>query len=267
MPATRNFKQSPRVAKPQPLEKKVTWASNLGNNLASTSLSGLETYLVNLQKWAPINDPQAWASKTTPLDNENEWNNAIKRCDSFMRSKEYAKTIDPTAILDYIPMTERWACFWAGSKTLKCPKRGYLRWVGGEPPKGPYLMQKTKLFVCRGNVGPTVEQVVKAPPLKHQKEMGGWNLYPESEDDGWMVPITTVNEWLTKKVDDWKHTVPEGMGGYVENLTPEAIYDLILERKFGINDLYDWLAQRSDNNLEQEIANLASLGNWDAADS
>ena len=55
---------------------------------------------------------------------------AIERCDSFARSRDYAKHLDPKAELDYIPMGERDGCSWVGKDTLWCPKRGGLKWVG-----------------------------------------------------------------------------------------------------------------------------------------
>ncbi|QRV96903.1 Retrotransposable element Tf2 protein [Ceratobasidium sp. AG-Ba] len=90
------------------------------------------------------------------------YQDAIKRCDSFIRSKDFAKSLDPSLTLDYIPMAERWNCRWLASHTLKCPKRGNLYWVGKGPrPDSSRAMQATKLFVIEEWVGSEVEHLVK----------------------------------------------------------------------------------------------------------
>src|ERR1700759_1185313 len=113
-------------------------------------------------------------------------------------------------------MAKQWACYWAGGNILKCRKRGYLRWVRGDRPKWAFEMQRMKFFVCQGNVGPTVESVVDAAPVIHQKEMNEWN-----KDYGWMVWLETANKWMKKGVEDWKKKAPEELGGYVDNLKPD----------------------------------------------
>ncbi|QRW21159.1 hypothetical protein RhiXN_06148 [Rhizoctonia solani] len=51
------------------------------------------------------------------------------------------------------------------------------------------------------------------------------------------------------------------LGGYVDNLTPEDVYYMILERKMSIEDLHDWLKQwamqAAQNDLSRSISNLA----------
>ncbi|QRW04573.1 Retrotransposable element Tf2 protein [Ceratobasidium sp. AG-Ba] len=42
----------------------------------------------------------------------SHYQDAIRRCDSFIRSADYAKSLDPGLTLDYIPMAERWNCRW-----------------------------------------------------------------------------------------------------------------------------------------------------------
>ncbi|QRV96805.1 Retrotransposable element Tf2 protein [Ceratobasidium sp. AG-Ba] len=90
------------------------------------------------------------------------YQDAIRRCDSFIRSKDFAKSLDPSLTLDYIPMAERWNCQWLASHTLKCPKRGNLYWIGKGPrPDSSKAMQATKLFVIEEWVGNEVEHLVR----------------------------------------------------------------------------------------------------------
>ncbi|QRV84949.1 Retrotransposable element Tf2 protein [Ceratobasidium sp. AG-Ba] len=91
------------------------------------------------------------SSSTTP---PSHYQDAIRRCDSFIRSADYAKSLDPGLTLDYIPMAERWNCRWLATHTLQCPKRGNLYWVGKGPrPESDRAMQATKLFVIEEWVG------------------------------------------------------------------------------------------------------------------
>ncbi|QRW17544.1 Vegetative incompatibility protein HET-E-1 [Rhizoctonia solani] len=194
----------------------------------------------NLDQWAPSDPP--------PINNIYDWHKVITRCDSFQQSKAYAKVLDPSATLDYIPMGQQWKCYWIG-RTLRCPIRGYLCWVGSEPPKQPKLMQSTKFLVCRGNVGASVEDVVRAPVLKHTRKLAEWHLDIEETDPEWWIPISTKNK------------LPSGLGGYVDNLTPEDVYYMILEHKMSIEDLHDWLKQwamqAAQNDVGRSISNLA----------
>ncbi|QRW01548.1 hypothetical protein RhiLY_00545 [Ceratobasidium sp. AG-Ba] len=48
------------------------------------------------------------------------YQDAIRRCGSFIRSADYAKSLDPGLTLDYIPMAERWNCKWLATHTLQC---------------------------------------------------------------------------------------------------------------------------------------------------
>ncbi|EUC54660.1 vegetative incompatibility protein HET-E-1, putative, partial [Rhizoctonia solani AG-3 Rhs1AP] len=128
-----------------------------------------------IAKWAPIDTTEGWKYIKQVKFRGASWGDAISRCDSFMRSREYAKTLDPTADLDYIPMGDRPFLSWKGKRTIKCPQRGYLRWVSKQQPKTPREVQKMYFFVCRGNVGSSVKDVVEAPEMKHAKELGMWD--------------------------------------------------------------------------------------------
>ncbi|GAB1528165.1 hypothetical protein RhiTH_011356 [Rhizoctonia solani] len=210
----------------------------------------------NLDQWAPPDPSMGWdmGNDQPPITNIYDWHKVITRCDSFQQSKAYAKLLDPSATLDYIPMGQQWKCYWIG-RTLRCPIRGYLRWVGSEPPKQPKLMQSTKFFVCRGNVGASVEDVVRAPVLKHTRKLAEWHLDIEEIDPEWWIPISTVREWLAAEIENWKNKLPSGLGGYVDNLTPEDNAEISIE------DLHDWLKQwamqAAQNDLSRSISNLA----------
>ncbi|QRW15547.1 Vegetative incompatibility protein HET-E-1 [Rhizoctonia solani] len=170
----------------------------------------------NLDQWAPPDPSMGWdmGNDQPPITNIYDWHKVITRCDSFQQSKAYAKLLDPSATLDYIPMGQQWKCYWIG-RTLRCPTRGYLRWVGN------------------------IEEI----------------------DPEWWIPISTVREWLATEIENWKNKLPSGLGGYVDNLTPEDVYYMILERKMSIEDLHDWLKQwamqAAQNDLSRSISNLA----------
>ncbi|KAH7332754.1 hypothetical protein B0J17DRAFT_632046 [Rhizoctonia solani] len=232
----------------------ATWLADTRNE---TGKAEVPAYLA---QWAPEGKSLAWnfTSNTTP--DEHGWETTIKRCETFHQSVEYARTLYPKAKLDYIPMAERNNCRWKGGLTLKCQKRGLLRWVGSEPPKTPYQMQKTKFFVCRRNVQAAVDSVVKAPVAKYPRNAEDWTWEVDSNDDGtWMVSITTLDKLASDKIDEWKRKIADRLGGYVEEYTPEEVYDMILDRQLGINNLFDWLKWR-DN-----IHHLKDLGNKIAA--
>ncbi|KDN38821.1 hypothetical protein RSAG8_09227, partial [Rhizoctonia solani AG-8 WAC10335] len=217
----------------------ATWAAMDGSQNWGT-INPLE-----LQQWAPIDESPLWDMKDLSNPNKGNWEEAL----------------DPTAILDYIPMSERWACYWLGRRTLKCKKQGYLQWVGSSPPNGEEEMQRTKFFVCQGNVGMMVEAMVHAPKVKHAKDIGEWHLEKsDNEDDGWLMDMTSISPWVDRQVQAWKDQVPEGLGGYVDDYLPEEVYQMILEWKFGINDLYDWLKWRESKLPEWELgSSMAEL--------
>ncbi|QRV96824.1 hypothetical protein RhiJN_24842 [Ceratobasidium sp. AG-Ba] len=90
------------------------------------------------------------------------YQDTIRRCNSFMRSKDFPKSLDPSLTLDHIPMAKWWNCRWLASHTIKCPKRGDLYWVGkGPQPNSDKAMQATKLFVIEEWVGSEVEHLVQ----------------------------------------------------------------------------------------------------------
>lgn len=243
-----------RLAKPKHQSVR-SWAATDGSNAQNYSP------LAYLSQWTPIDQSLEWDFVENNTPNQFSWEETIKKCNTFQHSVEYARTLDPTAKLDYIPMAERVNCQWVGRTTLRCEMRGLLRWVGSDPPNTPYQMQKTKFFVCRRNVGATVEAVIQAPAAKHPSNAEDWTWKEKPDYDGtWMVSVTALQEMASKEIDAWKQKIPEGMGGYIDNLTPEDIYEKILDKEFGINDFYDWLKWRdSIRDSEEEMGEIMPL--------
>ncbi|QRV88083.1 Retrotransposable element Tf2 protein [Ceratobasidium sp. AG-Ba] len=152
------------------------------------------------------------------------YQDAIRRCDSFLRSKDFAKSLAPDLTLDYIPMAERWNCRWLASHTLKCPKRGNLYWIGKGPrPDSDKAMQATKLFVIEEWVGNEVEHLVKE--VKKVKGMRWYKDYKDTKRTNerlikkslnpYSTPhlIRRLEEWERKGKEDavpkWVHDSPE----------------------------------------------------------
>ena len=243
-----------RQSSMRPLSGGVKISFGKGGDVANATFkdNDFRNDLAYLDQWAPIDETLAWGFKDHQKQCKCNWTSHIKKCDTFHKAVEYAKTIDPKAKLDYIPMAERTLCQWVGNIILRCPKRGLLKWVGSSSPKSPWDMQKTKFYICRRNIGATVDAVVKAPVAKHPENTDDWSWETTPDlDNAWMISIEALEEMASQKIDAWKKKIPLGMGGYIDNLTPEAVYDLILEREMGINDLYDWLKWRdSDRDLE-----------------
>ncbi|KAF8757141.1 hypothetical protein RHS01_04183 [Rhizoctonia solani] len=137
------------------------------------------------------------------------------------------------------------------------------QWVNDGNATGleePYAVQSGDTS-AGGNVGASVEDVVRAPVLKHTRKLAEWHLDIEEIDPEWWIPISTVREWLAAEIENWKNKLPSGLGGYVDNLTPEDVYYMILEREMSIEDLHDWLKQwamqAAQNDLSRSISNLA----------
>jgi hypothetical protein len=93
-----------------------------------------------------------------------------------------AAEMDVTAVLDYIPMAKRWACYWEhpDNKTILVdPKWGKLEWrrTRAERSGNDGQMQRVKLSVCSGLVGPTVRQVVE----EMMRRRDGWKVAEEGK--------------------------------------------------------------------------------------
>ncbi|QRW01435.1 Transposon Tf2-1 polyprotein [Ceratobasidium sp. AG-Ba] len=135
------------------------------------------------------------------------YQDAIRRCDSFIRSSDFAKSLDPTISLDYIRMGERWDCKWIGTHTLKCPKRGNLYWIGKGPrPESDEAMQATKLFVIEEWVGDEVEHLVKG--VQKLKGMSWYRDYTETMRKNTRAIKSSINSLSThhliRRLEEWE---------------------------------------------------------------
>ncbi|QRW02545.1 hypothetical protein RhiLY_01544 [Ceratobasidium sp. AG-Ba] len=151
------------------------------------------------------------------------YQDAIRRCNSFIRSADYAKSLDPNLTLDYIPMAEQWNCKWLASHTLQCPKRGNLYWVAKGPrPESDRAMQATKLFVIEEWVGSEVEHLVKE--VQKVKKMKWYDNYTKTkEQNGWLIK-KLINQFSTphliRRLEEWEKEGKErATPKWVENST------------------------------------------------
>ncbi|QRV95329.1 hypothetical protein RhiJN_23347 [Ceratobasidium sp. AG-Ba] len=135
------------------------------------------------------------------------YQDAIRRQDSFLRSKDFAYSLDPSLTLDYIPMVKRWNCQWLASHTLKCPKRGNLYWVGKGPrPNSDSAMQATKLFVIEEWVGNEVEHLVKE--VQKVKGMKWYKDYKATIETNKRLIKKSFNSFskphLIRRLEEWE---------------------------------------------------------------
>ncbi|QRV78719.1 Retrotransposable element Tf2 protein [Ceratobasidium sp. AG-Ba] len=175
---------------------------------------------------APTSLPRPPPSATIPVtlgSSSTTPPNAIRRCDSFIRSADYAKSLDPGLTLDYIPMAERWNCRWLATHTLQCPKRGNLYWVGKGPrPESDRAMQATKLFVIEEWVGSEVEHLVKE--VQKVKKMSWYEDYTRTKDRNDRLIKKSINQFSTphliKRLEEWENQGKEkAVPKWVENST------------------------------------------------
>ncbi|QRV80868.1 Retrotransposable element Tf2 protein [Ceratobasidium sp. AG-Ba] len=175
---------------------------------------------------APTSLPRPPPSATIPVtlgSSSTTPPNAIRRCDSFIRSADYAKSLDPGLTLDYIPMAKRWNCRWLATHTLQCPKRGNLYWVGKGPrPESDRAMQATKLFVIEEWVGSEVEHLVKE--VQKVKKMSWYEDYTRTKDRNDRLIKKSINQFSTphliKRLEEWENQGKEkAVPKWVENST------------------------------------------------
>ncbi|QRV99243.1 Transposon Tf2-7 polyprotein [Ceratobasidium sp. AG-Ba] len=213
-------------------------ASNLTTSYSSSTQPPTTHSTSNLLKpslppWLPSATPSPLrppASTTTPatlgsypMAAPSHYQDAIRRCDSFIQSSDFAKSLDPSITLDYIPMGERWNCKWVATHTLHCPKRGHLYWLGkGPQPESSRAMQATKLFVIEEWVGSEVEHLVRE--VKKLKGMRWYEEYSRTMTENNRRIKKGVNSFSTphliRRLEEWeekgkKEVVPK----WVENST------------------------------------------------
>ncbi|QRV83520.1 Transposon Ty3-G Gag-Pol polyprotein [Ceratobasidium sp. AG-Ba] len=195
------------------------------------------------------------------------YQDAIKRCDSFIRSSDFAKSLDPSITLDYIPMGERWNCKWVATHTLHCPKRGHLYWLGKGPrPESSKAMQATKLFVIEEWVGSEVEHLVKE--VKKLKGMRWYEEYSRTMKENNRSIKRGVNSFSTphliRRLEEWeekgkKEVVPND----IEDMKKEWIRSLGDKgQKMAIvaNIVKEWCQAPDISKSYQEVLKEISFG-------
>ncbi|QRV84964.1 Retrotransposable element Tf2 protein [Ceratobasidium sp. AG-Ba] len=180
------------------------------------------------------------------------YQDAIQRCDSFIRSADYAKSLDPNLTLDYIPMAERWNCRWLATHTLQCPKRGNLYWVSKGPrPESDRAMQATKLFVIEEWVGSEVEHLVKE--VQKVKKMSWYEDYTKTKEQNNWLTKKSINSFSTphliRRLEEWeKEGKEKAVPKWVENST---------EWWFRLSDIEDmkkeWMMSLGDKGQKMAI--------------
>ncbi|QRW06348.1 hypothetical protein RhiLY_05347 [Ceratobasidium sp. AG-Ba] len=128
--------------------------------------------------------------------------------DILTPNSDFAKTLNPSLILDYIPMAERWNCRWLATHTLQCPKWGNLYWVGKGPrPESDKAMQATKLFVIEEWVGSEVEHLVKE--VQKVKKMSWYKDYTQTKEQNNRLIKKSLNQLSTphliKRLEEWEN--------------------------------------------------------------
>ncbi|QRV81614.1 Transposon Tf2-7 polyprotein [Ceratobasidium sp. AG-Ba] len=197
-------------------------------------------------------DARVTADNTPNGDRMYSYQDAIRQCDSFIRSSDFAKTLDPSLILDYIPMAERWNCRWLATHTLQCPKRGNLYWVGKGPrPESDRAMQATKLFVIKEWVGNEVEHLVKE--VQKVKKMSWYEDYTQTKEQNDRLIKKSLNQLSTphliKRLEEWENQgKSKAVPKWVENLT---------EWWFRLSDIEDmkkeWMMSLGDKGQKMAI--------------
>ncbi|QRV85410.1 Retrotransposable element Tf2 protein [Ceratobasidium sp. AG-Ba] len=138
------------------------------------------------------------------------YQDAIRRCNSFIRSADYAKSLDPNLTLDYIPMAKRWNCKWLATHTLQCPERGNLYWVGHQ------------IFVIEEWVGSEVKHLVKE--VQKVKRMSWYKDYTQTKEQNSRLIKKLINQFSTphliRRLEEWEKEGRErATPKWVENST------------------------------------------------
>jgi hypothetical protein len=170
---------------------------------------------------------------------------------SFNESYALAQEIDPSAILDYIPMADRGELtWWMHMKNkewmLHHPRRGDLVWVGmvEEMPRTDEQRKKNKLFICRGCVATDVRTVVVESKKREAAELGiKWNV-----GEGMVIGWELVNDWMEKAREEWKTLVPESYAGVIKDCDMNEVWDLMINRQMTKDQFMEWLDQRAWDN-------------------
>ncbi|QRW08576.1 Retrotransposable element Tf2 protein [Ceratobasidium sp. AG-Ba] len=210
------------------------------------------------------------------------YQDAIRRCDSFIRSADYAKSLDPTLTLDYIPMAERWNCRWLATHTLQCPKRGNLywatklfvieEWVGSEVEHLVKEVQKVKKMSCTPHLIRKLEEwekegKEKATPKWVENSTEWWFRLSDIEEmkEEWMRSIGDKGQKMAivaRVVKDWCQE-PDISKTYQEVLKEipfGEVIDLVEKERWSKRELLDWLDQKAwDKGNEDLSVDMADL--------
>ncbi|QRW12457.1 hypothetical protein RhiLY_11456 [Ceratobasidium sp. AG-Ba] len=151
------------------------------------------------------------------------YQDAIRQCDSFIQSSDFAKSLDPNLTLDYIPMAERWNCH--------------------------------KLFVIEEWVGNEVEHLVKEVQ-KVKKMMLTPHLIRRLEE--WEKEGKAKEKAMPKTEEGWMMSLGD-KGGPEGNILREVV-ELAEKERWSKRELLDWLDQRAwDKGNEDLSVDMADL--------
>ncbi|QRW03357.1 hypothetical protein RhiLY_02356 [Ceratobasidium sp. AG-Ba] len=159
-------------------------------------------------------DPETPESRsTTPQVIWGKQRDAIRRCDSFIRSSDFANpSTRPSP--DYIPMGERWNCRWLADHTLQCPNGQPILGRKGPRPDSDKAMQATKLFVIEEWMGNEVEHLVREVQSQENELHPNGATYSGSE----RTPARLRQGMQATKL----FVIEEWMGNEVEHLVREV---------------------------------------------
>lgn len=126
-----------------------------------------------------------------------------------------------------------------------------------DKPKTTEAMQRTKLFVCRQCVAPTVYTVVMRS--KEQWRLGDqWVKW--AEDGRWWIDMDEAKRWTNEAIEEWKKSLPISYHGLVTSLIDVEVYDRIVEKRLTKSDFKEWVDQvvwdSANANLEEDMEEL-----------
>ena len=188
----------------------------------------------------------------------------------FAQSYALAQQIDPSAVLEYIPMGERSNLKWAPETsgdgwytvTWYChhPVKGTLEWVGEcEAPIYGEVVKRVKHFVCRGYIADTVHRVVvESRRRMAEKAEVKW------ENKRFNVSWETIGKWIGDAKEEWKAQVPASYAGQITSCDMDEVWDLMISRSMTKEQFGEWLDQRAWDNaqdqLEEDMEELRVVG-------
>lgn len=138
------------------------------------------------------------------------------------------------------------------------PKFGELTWVGEEEDK-PTAWEdwsRTKLFVCRGCVAPTVYLVVTRSKEEWRRMPNGvmGNTTWTAKDEGWRLELEEALEWVKKEKEEWEERVPEMYRALVglEDIQGKEVMALLGGKGVSKEELWHWLDQKAWDHAQED---------------